>query len=298
MPRLVGGPGGGSARLGYFLTEAGARLAGGARPIGAARRRGRGTFLLAHSLMGADIALAFERSACSRQGHKLLEWESCEQTAERLQGSRIVPDARLVYTTPAWRLDAYVEVDLATEGTRFYTAKLRRYVDLYRGGAWHSNLPTWPGRPPATEGTRFYTAKIGRYLDLYRSGAWRSNLPTWPTGSRTSKRIGGPGGGSDMVRTQHDAEFATLETAYFADWHLFALAIGWVVGQGYVILGFALLRARAVPTWSAAMIVTAPVVMGPLAYGTGQNGLQILGYAMVAAGCVPAARALIRRPAG
>jgi len=96
LPRLVGGPGGGSARLGYFLTEAGARLAGGARPLGAARRRGRGTFLLAHSLMGADIALAFERSACSRQGHKLLEWESSEQTAERLRGSRIVPDARLV----------------------------------------------------------------------------------------------------------------------------------------------------------------------------------------------------------
>ena len=45
------------------------------------------------------------------------------------------------------------------------------------------------------------------------------------------------------------------------------------------------------------MIVTAAVVMGPLAYGTGQNGLQILGYIMVAAGCVPAARSLVRRPA-
>jgi hypothetical protein len=55
-----------------------------------------------------------------------------------------VPDARLVYTTEAWRLDAFVEVDLATEGTRFYTAKIRRYVDLYRGGAWRSHLPTWP----------------------------------------------------------------------------------------------------------------------------------------------------------
>lgn len=144
MPRLVGGPGGGSARLGYFLTEAGARLAGGACPVGATRRRGRGTFLLAHSLMAADIALAFERSARSRQGHKLLDWESYEQTAGRVQGSRVVPDARLVYTTEAWRLDAYVEVDLATEGTRFYTAKIRRYVDLYRGGAWRSHLPTWP----------------------------------------------------------------------------------------------------------------------------------------------------------
>ena len=104
---------------------------------------------------------------------------------------------------------------------------------------------------------------------------------------------------TDMAPTQHDAEFAALETAYFADWHIFTLAIGWVVGHllGYVILGFALFRARSVPTWSAAMIVTAAVVMGPLAYGTGQNGLQILGYIMVAAGCVPAARSLVRRPA-
>src|SRR5712691_4166137 len=68
--RLVGGPGGGSARLGYFLTEDGARLAGGASQ-GRAVRRGRGTFLLAHSLMAADVALAFARSAQSNAGHEL-----------------------------------------------------------------------------------------------------------------------------------------------------------------------------------------------------------------------------------
>ena len=59
-------------------------------------------------------------------------------------GSGLVPDARLAYTTPAWRLDAFVEVDLATEGTRFFSAKIGRYVDLYRSGTWSAHLPTWP----------------------------------------------------------------------------------------------------------------------------------------------------------
>jgi hypothetical protein len=139
--RLVGGPGGGSARLGYALTEDGARLAGGA--VRAARRRSRGTFLLAHSLMAADVALAFGRSAQSNAGHELADWESYEQGAALLW-SGLVPDARLAYTTPAWRLDAFVEVDLATEGTRFFSAKIGRYVDLYRSGTWRAQLPTWP----------------------------------------------------------------------------------------------------------------------------------------------------------
>ncbi len=103
---------------------------------------------------------------------------------------------------------------------------------------------------------------------------------------------------ADMVRVQHDADFAALETAYFTDWHIFALAIGWVAGHllGYAILGVALVRARAVPAWSGTLIVAAAVVMGPLAYGTGQNALQIIGYVMVAVGCVAAGRTLVRRP--
>src|SRR5712691_8292609 len=68
--RLIGGPGGGSARLGYALTEDGARLAGGPWGVRTARRRGKGTFLLAHSLMAADVALAFTRSARSNAGHE------------------------------------------------------------------------------------------------------------------------------------------------------------------------------------------------------------------------------------
>lgn len=107
-------------------------------------RRGKGSFLLAHSLMAADVALAFARSARSHPGHQLLDWESYEQGRTELWESRLIPDARLAYTTPAWRLDAFVEIDLATEGTRFYSAKVRRYLDYYRSDAWRAKLHTWP----------------------------------------------------------------------------------------------------------------------------------------------------------
>src|SRR2546428_850469 len=101
---------------------------------------------------------------------------------------------------------------------------------------------------------------------------------------------------TQMAHAQHDAEFAALETAYFADWHILVVATGWVVGHllGYLFLGIALLRSKLVPAWSAAMIIAAAPIMGPLAYGLNQNALQILGYLMVAVGCVPAARFLRR----
>ncbi len=101
---------------------------------------------------------------------------------------------------------------------------------------------------------------------------------------------------TDMAHAHHDAEFAALETAYFADWHILAVATGWGAGHllGYLLLGIALLRSRVVPAWSAAMIVAAAPIMGPLAYGLNQNALQILGYLMVAVGCIPAARSLVR----
>ncbi len=105
---------------------------------------------------------------------------------------------------------------------------------------------------------------------------------------------------TDMAHTQHDAEFAALEAAYFADWHILVVASGWVIGHllGYLLLGIALLRSKLVPAWSAAMIIAAAPIMGPLAYGLNQNALQILGYLMVAVGCVPAARSLVRSSQG
>ncbi len=102
---------------------------------------------------------------------------------------------------------------------------------------------------------------------------------------------------AQMAQARHDTEFAALERAYFADWHLLAVAIGWVAGHllGYLFLGLAFLRAKVVPAWSALLVVAAVPIMGPFAYGFQQNVLQILGYLMVAVACIPAARTLISR---
>src|SRR6266567_1288696 len=99
----------------------------------------------------------------------------------------------------------------------------------------------------------------------------------------------------DMTRFHSDGVFANLETAYIQDPHIFLIAAGWVLGHllGYVFLGIALVRSAVVPRWSGALLVVATPVMGPLAYGSGLNILQILAYLLVAVASVPVARVLL-----
>ncbi len=144
-PRLVGGPNRGSARLGYFLTTAGHKLAGSLIPDLPRRAPAfRGTFLMNHALMTAEIALAFRRTARLHPEHRLIEWECDWQAALRIGLSTLVPDAHFVYRVADGQLDVFLEVDLGTEGTRFFARKISRYLDFYRGGTWRSHLPTWP----------------------------------------------------------------------------------------------------------------------------------------------------------
>lgn len=143
--RLVGGPGGGSGRYGYFLTTCGYRLAASLNPALPARRpASRGTFLMRHGMMTADIALSFRRSARSHSGHELVDWECDWQAAQRLDGSPVVPDAHFVYATENYEVDIFLEVDVGTEGTRFFARKVARYVELYRSGRWREQLTVWP----------------------------------------------------------------------------------------------------------------------------------------------------------
>jgi hypothetical protein len=74
------------------------------------------------------------------------------------------------------------------------------------------------------------------------------------------------------------------------------VAGGWVIGHllGYVLLGVALFRARAIPRWASGAIVAGAPLMGPLAYGTNVGLLQVLGYLCVFAGSVPAAIVTLR----
>ena len=93
-----------------------------------------------------------------------------------------------------------------------------------------------------------------------------------------------------------DAQFILLGKTYVANWVVFAMHGGWIIGHllGYVLLGVALLRARAIPGWAAWFLILSPFVMGPLAYGTGLGLLQVLGYVLVFIGSIPAAFVTLR----
>lgn len=143
-PRVVG-PAGGTARLVYFLTARGYNFARSLNPGLPSRQPNlRGTSLMGHGLMCAEVVIAFRRAARAHPGDEVLDWECDWQAAERLGAKLVVPDAHLVYATPGWTLDAFIEVDLATEGSRVFGGKIRRYLDLYRGGTWTRHLKVWP----------------------------------------------------------------------------------------------------------------------------------------------------------
>jgi hypothetical protein len=98
-----------------------------------------------------------------------------------------------------------------------------------------------------------------------------------------------------MARLQSDSQYSALIAEYMRDPHLLAVATGWVIGHllGYVLLGVAFLRSDLVPKWAGALLIVAAVAIGPLAYGTGVNALQVGGYLAVAAASVPVARHLL-----
>jgi len=144
-PRLVGGPAGGSGRLAYHLTKLGAKLAGQLNPDLPTRRlSSSGTFLMQHALMTADVALAFRRAARTHPGHDILEWESDWQARHRVRSSVLVPDAYFVYATPDLELSAFLEIDLGTEGSRFFACKILSYLELARAGDWREIFESWP----------------------------------------------------------------------------------------------------------------------------------------------------------
>ena len=89
--------------------------------------------------------------------------------------------------------------------------------------------------------------------------------------------------------------FVTIEHQLAVNPVVFSLATGWVVGHmaGYLLLGIALARSQAIPRWAAWLIAASAVIMGPIAYGTGLGVLQVIGYALVFAGSVPAAIAIL-----
>src|SRR4029077_9567432 len=81
-PRLLGGPGGGSARVAYHLTQKGYRLARALDPSTAGHRPPpHGAMFIEHALMTADVAIGFITEARKHPGHQMSEWEQDWQAA-------------------------------------------------------------------------------------------------------------------------------------------------------------------------------------------------------------------------
>ncbi|TMF81428.1 MAG: hypothetical protein E6I18_02935 [Chloroflexi bacterium] len=140
-PRLVG-PAGGTARLMSFLTAKGYNLARSLNPGLPSRQPNlRGTSLMGHGLMCAEVALAFRRAARPNPS------STGSATGRPLNGSaRSLSCQTPTSCTPlrTGPLKRSIEVDLATEGSRVFAWKIRRYLDLYRGGSWIKHVRVWP----------------------------------------------------------------------------------------------------------------------------------------------------------
>ncbi len=95
--------------------------------------------------MATEIELALLRSARTRIGEELELWEADWQIAMRTgRRAAVVPDAHFVYRAAPGRLHAFVEVDLGTEGTRFFARKIAHYVELFESGGWREFVPHLP----------------------------------------------------------------------------------------------------------------------------------------------------------
>ena len=138
-------PDGMPTRIAYFLTSAGRTVFAALEPgLPRWRPRVEGTFLLAHGLMVAEIALAFRRAARAHPGRDLLVWECDWQVSETLGRLPVLPDARLIYEIGQRRIHAFIEADRGSERSVYFGRKVDRYLDLYRDGRWRARLPVWP----------------------------------------------------------------------------------------------------------------------------------------------------------
>jgi hypothetical protein len=76
---------------------------------------------------------------------------------------------------------------------------------------------------------------------------------------------------------------------------VFLLGASWVVGHlvGYLLIGVALLRSRVIPWWAASLFI-ASVPLQAAGYGTSQYMLQLICFALIFIGSIPAALAPLK----
>ncbi|HEY6408155.1 MAG TPA: hypothetical protein VIY29_11875, partial [Ktedonobacteraceae bacterium] len=101
--------------------------------------------------------------------------------------------------------------------------------------------------------------------------------------------------GDVMTKTGNSAAFVAVWNGLSSEGMLVFLQYSWVVGHllGYVLLGIALGRARAIPLWACSLIVAA-IPFQAIAYITNQGIFQLLSYVLIFIGSIPAAFAMLK----
>ena len=107
--------------------------------------------------------------------------------------------------------------------------------------------------------------------------------------------VGPEASGDILSRTNQAAAFVTLWHGFGSEGAIVFLQYSWVVGHilGYILLGIALGRARAIPLWAACLIVAA-IPFQAAAYISGQGIYQLISYALIFIGSIPAALTILK----
>ncbi|HLG60994.1 MAG TPA: hypothetical protein VKY19_03610 [Ktedonosporobacter sp.] len=102
--------------------------------------------------------------------------------------------------------------------------------------------------------------------------------------------------GDAMVKAGNSSTFQMVWSGVASEGVIVFLQYSWVVGHllGYILLGIALARARTIPLWAAGLIILG-IPCQAVAYMTHQGIFQLLSYALIFIGSIPAALAMLSR---
>jgi Replication-relaxation len=151
LPRQVGGVRAGSAGFVYYLGLAGQRLATsyGWQPERRLRRsQAPGTLFVRHRLQVAELhtrLIEFDRSR-SIELLELTAEPACWRTYGGSGNLRQVlkPDSYVRLGVGDYEDSYFIEVDLATEGSRALSGQLQRYLDYYASGEEQAERGVFP----------------------------------------------------------------------------------------------------------------------------------------------------------
>ena len=101
--------------------------------------------------------------------------------------------------------------------------------------------------------------------------------------------------GDAMTKVGNSGTFVEVWNSVSSEGMIIFLQYSWVVGHllGYIMLGIALGRARAIPLWAASLIVVA-IPFQAIAYMANQGIFQLISYVLIFIGSIPAALAMLK----